>query len=68
LSLSTDTHVKSVSSTDTFFPTNDPVNAFDIVSGYIELFQSTTKKELETIAGEHLSSLFNLVLKNSDLI
>jgi hypothetical protein len=68
LSLSTDTHVKSVSSTDRFFPTNHPLSAFYIVSGYIELSQSTTKKELEIIAGEHLLSLFNLVLKNSDLI
>jgi cytochrome P450/NADPH-cytochrome P450 reductase len=49
--LSADTHIKIVSATDTFFPTNHPVSAFDILSGYVELTQPITKKQLETVAG-----------------
>ena len=48
--LSTDTHVKIVSSTETFFPTNHPVSAFEILSGYVELAQPISVKQLETLA------------------
>lgn len=48
-SLSSDTHIRISSSTDTFFPTNHPVSAFDILSGYVELGQPITKKQLETV-------------------
>ena len=48
--LTTDTHIKIVSATETFFPTNHPVSAFDILSGYVELTQPITKKQLETVA------------------
>jgi cytochrome P450/NADPH-cytochrome P450 reductase len=49
--LSSDTHIKIVSSTDTFFPTNYLVSAFDILSGYVELALPISKKQLETLAG-----------------
>ena len=48
--LSTDTHIKIHSTTDTFFPTNHPVSAFDIISGYVELAQPISKKQIETLA------------------
>ncbi|UJR24902.1 hypothetical protein I4U23_006268 [Adineta vaga] len=48
--LSTDTHIKIHSSTDTFFPTGHPVSAFDIISGYVELAQLISKKQIETLA------------------
>ena len=48
--LSSDTHVKIGSSTDTFFPTNYPVSAFDILSDYVELAQPISKKQIETLA------------------
>ncbi|CAF0853595.1 unnamed protein product [Adineta steineri] len=48
--LSNDTHIKIVSSTDTFFPTNYPVNVVNILSGYVELAQPISKKQLETLA------------------
>ncbi|CAF1196954.1 unnamed protein product [Rotaria sp. Silwood1] len=48
--LSTDTQVKIHSSTNTFFPTNYPVSAFDILSGYVELAQPISKKQVETLA------------------
>ena len=48
--LSTDTHVKIASSTETFFPTDHPVSAFDILSGYVELAQPISVKQLETLA------------------
>ena len=49
--LTADTHIRITSSTETFFPTNHPVSAFDILSGYVELAQPTTKKQLEILAG-----------------
>ena len=63
--LSADTHIKISSATDTFFPTNHPVSAFDILSGYVELGQPITKKQLETAAGlcqneEEKTKLINL--------
>ena len=63
--LSADTHLKIASATDTFFPTNHPVSAFDILSGYVELGQPITKKQLETVAGlceneEEKTKLINL--------
>ena len=48
--LTTDTHIKIVSTTETFLPTNHPVSAFDVLSGYVELTQPITKKQLETVA------------------
>ena len=48
--LSTDTQVKIHSATQTFFPTNYPVSAFDILSGYVELSQPISKKQLEILA------------------
>ncbi|CAF0757068.1 unnamed protein product [Adineta steineri] len=48
--LSTDTQVKIHCSTNTFFPTNHPVSAFDILSGYVELAQPISKKQIETLA------------------
>ncbi len=35
--LPTDNQVKILSSTNTFFPTNCSVSAFDILSGYVKL-------------------------------
>ncbi|CAF0826230.1 unnamed protein product [Adineta steineri] len=49
--LSGDTHIKINSSTNTFFPTNYPVSAFDILSGYVELAQPISKKQIEILAG-----------------
>ena len=49
-SLSTDTQVKIRSSTSTFFPTDYPVSAFDILSGYVELAQPISKKQVDTLA------------------
>ncbi|CAF3298666.1 unnamed protein product [Rotaria sp. Silwood2] len=49
--LTTDTQIKIVSSTNTFFPTNYPVSAFDILRGYVELVQPISKKQIETLAG-----------------
>jgi cytochrome P450/NADPH-cytochrome P450 reductase len=43
-SLSTDTQIKIQSSTDTFFPTNYPVSALDILSGYVELAHPISEK------------------------
>jgi len=48
--LSSDIQVKIRSSTDTFFPTNYPVSAFDILSGYVELAQPISKKQVEILA------------------
>ncbi|CAF0947016.1 unnamed protein product [Adineta steineri] len=48
--LSTDTQVKIHCSTNTFFPTNHPVSAFDILSGYVELAQPISRKQIETLA------------------
>jgi cytochrome P450/NADPH-cytochrome P450 reductase len=48
--LSTDTHIKIHSTTDTFFPTGHPVKAIDIISGYVELAQLISKKQIETLA------------------
>ena len=48
--LSMDTHLKIVSSTETFFSTNHPVSAFDILSGDVELAQPISVKQLETLA------------------
>ena len=48
--LTTDTHIKIQSSTETFFPTNYPISAFDILSGYVELAQPISKKQVETLA------------------
>ncbi|CAF4212977.1 unnamed protein product, partial [Adineta steineri] len=49
--LSGDTHIKINSSTNTFFPTNYPVSAFDILSGYVELTQPISKKQIEILSG-----------------
>jgi cytochrome P450/NADPH-cytochrome P450 reductase len=48
--LSTDTHIKIHSTTDTFFPTGHPVSAVHIISGYVELSQLISKKQIETLA------------------
>jgi cytochrome P450/NADPH-cytochrome P450 reductase len=48
--LSTDTHIKIHSTTDTFFPIGHPVSAVDIISGYVELSQLISKKQIETLA------------------
>ncbi|UJR17947.1 hypothetical protein I4U23_004846 [Adineta vaga] len=48
--LSSDTHVKIISSTDTFFPTNYPISTFDILSGYVELAQPISKKQIEILS------------------
>ncbi|CAF1442470.1 unnamed protein product [Didymodactylos carnosus] len=48
--LSTDTHIKILSSTETFLPTGYPVNASDILSGYVELTQPISRKQVETLA------------------
>ena len=48
--LSTDTHIQIHSTTNTFFPTGHPVSAFDIISGYVELAQLISKKQIETLA------------------
>ena len=48
--LSTDTHVKITSATETFLPTDHPVSAFDVLSGYVELAQPISIKQLETLA------------------
>jgi len=48
--LSSDTHVKIVSSTETFLPTNSPVSAFDILSGYVELSQPISRKQIEILS------------------
>jgi cytochrome P450/NADPH-cytochrome P450 reductase len=50
LNLSIDTQVKILSSTETFFPTGYPVNASDILSGYVELTQPISRKQLDTLA------------------
>ncbi|CAF1071748.1 unnamed protein product [Rotaria sordida] len=49
--LSSDTRIKIVSSTDTFFSTNYPVSAFDILRGYVELAQPISKRQIVTRAG-----------------
>ncbi|CAF4139179.1 unnamed protein product, partial [Rotaria sordida] len=49
--LSSDTRIKIVSSTDTFFSTNYPVSAFDILRGYVELAQPISKRQIVTLAG-----------------
>ena len=43
--------MKITSATDTFFPTNYPISAFDILSGYVELAQPISKKQIEILAG-----------------
>ena len=48
--LATDTQVKIHSSTRTFFPTNSPTSAFHILSGYVELSQPISKKQVEILA------------------
>jgi cytochrome P450/NADPH-cytochrome P450 reductase len=48
--LSTDTYINIHSTTNTFFPTGHPVSAFDIISGYVELAQLISKKQIETLA------------------
>ena len=67
--LTADTHIKITSSTNTFFPTNHPVSAFDILSGYVELAQPATKKQLEILAGscnneEEQTKLLHLLEEN----
>lgn len=47
--LTTDTYVRITSNTDTFLPTNHPVSAFDVLSGYVELSQPISRKQLEFI-------------------
>ena len=48
--LSTDTQIKILSSTETFLPTGYPVSASEILSGYVELTQPISRKQLETLA------------------
>ncbi|CAF3765878.1 unnamed protein product [Rotaria socialis] len=48
--LSTDTQIKILSSTETFLPTGYPVNASEILSGYVELIQPISRKQLQTLA------------------
>ena len=48
--LSGETHVKIVSATHTFFPTDYPVSAFDILSGSVELAQTISKRQIQTLA------------------
>ena len=49
--LSTDAHLIIHSTTNTFFPTEHPVSAIDILSGYVELTQLISRKQIETLAG-----------------
>ncbi|CAF1459790.1 unnamed protein product [Adineta ricciae] len=48
--LATDTQIRILSSTSTFFPTNNPISVFDILSGYVELSQPISKKQVEILA------------------
>ena len=48
--LSTNAFIRIQSPTKTFLPTNHPISAFDILSGYVELAQPISKKQLETLA------------------
>ncbi|CAF5216640.1 unnamed protein product, partial [Rotaria magnacalcarata] len=48
--LNTNSQIKIASSTRTFFPTNSPMSAFDILSGYVELNQPISKKQIEILA------------------
>ncbi|CAM4841106.1 unnamed protein product, partial [Rotaria magnacalcarata] len=47
--LNTNSQIKIASSTHTFFPTNSPMSAFDILSGYVELNQPISKRQIETL-------------------
>ncbi|CAF3144371.1 unnamed protein product [Rotaria socialis] len=48
--LSIDAQIKIHSLIDTFLPTGAPVNVFEILSGYVELTQPISRKQLETVA------------------
>ena len=52
LELSADTHIKILSSTETFLPTGYPVSAAEILSGYVELTQPISRKQLEALAAQ----------------
>ncbi|CAF1436399.1 unnamed protein product, partial [Adineta ricciae] len=62
--LSSDTHVKIASSTSTFFPTNYPISAFDILSGYVELAQPISKRQIETLADVCHNEKEQITLRN----
>lgn len=47
--LTTDTYVRITSTMETFLPTNHPISAFEILSGYVELSQPISKKQLEKL-------------------
>ncbi|CAF4569301.1 unnamed protein product, partial [Didymodactylos carnosus] len=61
---SSDIHIKISSSTDTFFPTDYPVSAFDVLSSYVELAQPISKKQLETLAGLCMDEKEQMNLRN----
>ena len=46
----TDTQIKISSSVKTFLPIGYPVSAFDILSGYVELTQPISRKQIKTLA------------------
>lgn len=48
--LSFDTQIKIMSSTETFLPVGYPVSASTILSGYVELSQPITRKQIKTLA------------------
>ena len=48
--LTGDTQIKISSSVKTFLPIGYPVSAFDILSGYVELTQPISRKQIKTLA------------------
>ncbi|CAF1114205.1 unnamed protein product [Adineta steineri] len=47
--LSADTQIKILSTTETFLPTGYPVSASEILTGYVELTQPISRKQVETL-------------------
>ena len=62
--LFSDTQIKIVSSTNTFFPTNNLVSAFHVLSGHVELTQSIRIKQIETLAGLYKNEKEQISLKD----
>ncbi|CAF0947970.1 unnamed protein product [Adineta steineri] len=62
--LSSITRIEITSSTNTFFPTNYPVSAFDILSGYVQLTQPISKKPIEILAGLCQNGIEGISLTN----
>ena len=48
--LSQDTQIKILSSTETSLPTGYPVSVSEVLSGYVELTQPISRKQVETLA------------------